>query len=58
MEERDIDEYIERMEAVVKRKLELYRNLHDKIQTFKKHLKEEEEIHTKVLQNNTSKLYC
>ena len=51
-EEHDIDEYITRMEAVVQRKLGLYQNLNDRIQTFKKHLKEEEEIHSKVLQSN------
>ena len=56
MEERDIDDYIGKMETVVKRKLELYKSLNDRIQTFKKHLKEEDEIHTKVLQAN--KLYC
>ena len=52
MEEHDIDEYIGRMEGLVKRKLDLYKSLHERIQKFKKHLKEEEEIHTKVQQNN------
>ncbi len=51
-EEYDIDGYITKMEAVVKRKLDLYQNLYGKIQKFKKHLKEEEEIHTKVVQTN------
>jgi len=31
----DIDEYVQRMEKVVKRKLELYTNLYDKIKIFK-----------------------
>jgi len=40
------------METVVKKKLDLYQNLYGRIQKFKKHLSEEEEIHTKVIQNN------
>jgi len=56
MEDRNIDEYIDKMDAVVKRKLDLYNTLHERIQTFKKHLKEEDEIHAKIIQNN-SKLY-
>ena len=51
-EEYDIDGYITKMETVVKRKLDLYQNLFGMIQKFKKHLKEEEEIHTKVAQAN------
>lgn len=51
-EEHDIDNYITKMEAVVKRKLDLYQNLYGKIQKFKKHLKEEEEIHSQVLKTN------
>jgi len=47
-EDYDIDSYINKMEALVKRKLELYKNLYERVQTFKKHLREEEEIHTKV----------
>lgn len=46
----DIDSYITKMEAVVKKKLDLYQNLYGRIQTFKKHLKEEEELHSKVSQ--------
>jgi hypothetical protein len=55
-EEHDIDQYIGKMEFVVKRKLDLYQNLYGKIQKFKKHLKEEEEIHSQVLK--TSNQYC
>ena len=44
----DIDDYIDKMETVVKKKLDLYKNLYGRIQNFKKHLKEEEEIHSKV----------
>ncbi len=50
MDENDVDGYIGKMEAVVKRKMDLYHNLFDRIQTFKSHLKEEEEIHSKVVQ--------
>lgn len=54
-EECDIDGYINRMESVVKKKLDLYQNLYGRIQKFKKHLKEEDEIHTKVSQ--TKQIY-
>ena len=44
----DIDEYVENIEKIVKKKLFLYKQLSGKIKQFKKTLKEEEEISMKV----------
>jgi len=43
--EYDIDEYVSRMERIVKRNLEIYGELQKRFGKFKKHLKEEEEAH-------------
>jgi kinesin family protein 2/24 len=43
--EYDIDEYVQRMERIVARNLEIYGDLQKRIVKFKKHLKEEEEAH-------------
>ena len=48
MEDYDIDEYVNKTEEIVKKKLYLYKQLSNKIQNFKKALKEEEEISMKV----------
>lgn len=39
----DIDEYVQRMEKIVQRKLKIYSHLNEKIQNMKNLLKEEEE---------------
>ena len=43
----DMDDYVNRMERIVKRNLEIYGDLNNRIQNFKKHMKEEEEAHKK-----------
>ena len=48
IEEHDVDGYVNEMEKIVLKKLELYNHLNDKLKLFKKHLREEEEIHEKV----------
>lgn len=44
-EEYDMDEYVNRMERIIKRNLEIYGDLQKRIVTFKKHMAEEEEAH-------------
>ncbi len=44
----DIDNYVDKIEEIVKKKLFLYKQLSSKIKNFKKALKEEEEISMKV----------
>jgi len=44
-EEYDMDEYVVRMEKIIKRNLEIYGDLQQRIATFKTHMKEEEEAH-------------
>ncbi|EAR84592.2 kinesin motor catalytic domain protein (macronuclear) [Tetrahymena thermophila SB210] len=44
----DIDLYVKKLETVIKKKLKMYNLLHKKLDTFKKHLQEEEEISSKV----------
>ena len=44
-EDYDMDEYVNRMERIVKRNLEIYGDLLQRVNTFKKHMKEEEEAH-------------
>lgn len=41
----DIDEYVNRMERIIQRNLEIYEDLQRRMNRFKKHLKEEEEAH-------------
>lgn len=41
----DMDDYVNRMERIVKRNLEIYGDLHQRVQNLKKHMKEEEEAH-------------
>ena len=43
--EYDIDEYVNRMEKIIRRNIEIYSDLHKRMMKFKKHLKEEEEAH-------------
>jgi len=57
MEEHDIDEYIGEMEHLVKQKMELYQKLFGQIQHFKKHLQEEEDLHTQTKVVPAQKLY-
>jgi hypothetical protein len=44
-EETDIDEYVNRMESIVARNLEIYSDMQQQLLRFKKLLKEEEEAH-------------
>jgi len=44
----DIDSYVQRLEGVIKTKLQMYSLLDKKLAKFKKHLKEEEEASTKI----------
>ena len=44
-EDYDMDEYVNRMERIIKRNLEIYGDLQKRIVTFKKHMAEEEEAH-------------
>lgn len=46
--EYDIDEYVNRMERIVKRNIEIYSDMQKRLNKFKKHLKEEEEAHQNV----------
>lgn len=41
-EEYDMDEYVNRMERIIKRNLEIYGDLQHRMQGFKKHMQEEE----------------
>ena len=43
-----MDDYVNRMEKIVKRNLEIYGDLQNRIGRFKKNLKEEEEAHKKL----------
>lgn len=47
-EDYDMDEYVARMERIIKRNLEIYGDLQNRITTFKKHMAEEEEAHQNV----------
>ena len=47
-DECEIDEYVKRMERIIKRNLEIYGELQKKFSRFKRHLKEEEEAHQNV----------
>ena len=42
-----MDEYVSRMERIIKRNLEIYGDLQKRVKTFKKHMQEEEEAHQK-----------
>jgi hypothetical protein len=44
-EETDIDDYVNRMELIVARNLEIYSDMQQQLFRFKKLLKEEEEAH-------------
>ena len=50
-EDYDIDEYVDRLEDIVKKKMYLYKSLSKKISSFRKALKEEEEISSKIGKN-------
>ena len=41
----DIDDYVNRMEKIIKRNIDIYTDLQRRMNRFKKHLKEEEEAH-------------
>lgn len=43
-----MDEYVSRMERIIKRNLEIYGDLQKRVKTFKKHMQEEEEAHQQV----------
>lgn len=43
-----MDEYVNRMEIIIKRNLEIYGDLLVRMQRFKQHMKEEEEAHQNV----------
>jgi hypothetical protein len=47
-EDYDMDEYVSRMEKIVKRNLEIYGELGKRLQQFKQHMAEEEEAHKQV----------
>lgn len=47
----DIDEYVDKLEEIVKKKLHLYKSLSKKIGSFRLALKEEEEISSKIGKN-------
>jgi hypothetical protein len=40
-----MDDYVCKMEIIIKRNLEIYGDLQDRINNFKKHMAEEEEAH-------------
>lgn len=44
----NIEHYIKNLDGIIKKKVYLYQQLGKKIHRFKKMLKEEEEIHSKV----------
>lgn len=44
----DIDLYVKKLESVISKKLKMYNLLSKKLETFKTHLKEEEESSSKV----------
>lgn len=44
-DEYEIEEYVGKMSKIIERKLEIYMMLNGKLQEFKKHLREEEEVH-------------
>lgn len=44
----DIDLYATKLESIIKKKLKMYSVLNKKLGLLKEHLKEEEEIHSKV----------
>jgi len=48
IQEHDVDGYVNEMEKIVAKKLELYNHLYGKLKLFKKQLSEEEEIHAKA----------
>jgi hypothetical protein len=43
-----MDEYVSRMERIIKRNLEIYGDLSKRIVNFKQHMQEEEEAHNQV----------
>ena len=47
-EEYDMDEYVNRMERIIKRNRDIYGDLQQRMQRFKKHMQEEEEAHQNV----------
>lgn len=47
-EDYDIDEYVDKLEDIVKKKIHLYKSLSKKISSFRLALKEEEEISSKI----------
>ena len=47
-EDYDMDEYVSRMERIIKRNLEIYGDLQKRITNFKQHMVEEEEAHNQV----------
>ncbi len=47
-EDADIDEYVNSMEKIIQRNLEIYTDMQQQIHRFKHLLKEEEEAHKKV----------
>ena len=47
-EDYDIDEYVDKMEHIIQRNLEIYMDLQRRMQKFRKHLQEEEAAHKEV----------
>ena len=47
-EDYDIEDYVQNMERIIKRNLEIYGDLQKRMLKFKTHLKEEEEAHQNV----------
>jgi len=47
-EEQDIEDYVNKMESIVQRNLQIYTDLQNRIGRFKRLLKEEEEAHQNV----------
>jgi len=44
-DEYEVEEYVDKMGHIIDKKLEIYRMLNNKLQEFKKYLREEEEVH-------------
>ena len=44
-----MEEYVDKMGHIINKKLEIYRMLNNKLQEFKKYLREEEEVHNQTV---------
>lgn len=48
-DEYEVEEYVDKMGHIINKKLEIYRMLNNKLQEFKKYLREEEEVHNQTV---------